>query len=172
MTNNILTLSCLAGRFTSAWSGVGGRPISFDLPRVSFHEKKYLYLTYPRPKWQWFTCPTALNSWRMIFSHLGKYPPPVSRSPGIIGLVFSRKKILLIWLTHTQSGNDSHVWQLQSFEFLMDNLFAFGQVNISGFDVLQVGNQMVERLAINHQASNTVFVIGNNIGSPFLLSEN
>jgi hypothetical protein len=54
----------------------------------------------------------------------------------------------------------------------MDNLFAFGQVNISGFDVLQVGNQMVERLAINHQASNTVFVIGNNIGSPFLLSEN
>ena len=54
----------------------------------------------------------------------------------------------------------------------MDNLFAFGQVNISGFDVLQVGNQMVERLAVDHQASNTVFVIGNNIGSPFLLSEN
>ena len=54
----------------------------------------------------------------------------------------------------------------------MDNFFAFRQVHISGFDVLQVGNQMVERLAINHQASNTVLIIGNNIGSPFLLSEN
>ena len=76
----------------------------------------------------------TLNSWWTIFLHSGKYPPSSFEKPKHYRVIFhKKKKQILIWLTHTQSCDDSHVWQLQSFEFVMDNFFAFGQVPSSQY---------------------------------------